>query len=1418
MRSSRRVGFAHHSAARRWRPIPRTRRALFEPLEDRRLLATAVADEFQVAPGQTIGVSLLGNDSFMPFATMTVYDQDGEPYDELDPAYWGFLTSPSHGGMANVVSGGPQQNDYSTDPGPEDYSSDFSFDYTADADFQGYDSFTYYLADGYDAWTLDNASTATVTILVDEAPAVADDFYSTSAGTPLDGSVLGNDSGCLGATLTASVISGPAHGSVEMNDDGSFTYTPDADFSGRDSFTYSASDGLLDSAASVDIGVGDYIEAPTANDDSLETSYQTPNGIVLLANDTDPQNDPLTATIVDPPSHGSVSGPDPDGYFMYMPANGFSGFDSFTYIANDGHQDSNVATVSVYVSSPPSYPPYAAGESYLAGQNMTLTIPARGVLANDTDPRNYPLTAVLASDAAHGTVTLASDGSFTYAPNTDYTGPDSFTYTADSGQGYSNAATVSLNVAVPPEIDMQAFYSDGRNLKIDYTVSNAAAEGAWRLAVYASSDGVSRDHLLWSGDGGRQLGNYTASFQPTYTDNLQWGDYRLLAVADPAGALPKLSTSDTTIGFGGGAYLAHERLTGKTVLQIQAGDDGDTVTAGLVDSSTLRLTQNGQPSDFDPAAIDAIHFHGGSGDDAFTSDATLPIDEWLFAGDGDNTLIGGAGDDIIFGGTGNDTLTGNDGQNHIAGGGGSDTIADDTPDPLPDVFVANSASTVEGHLVQVVLSLDAPAADEITIPYITDAAAGLLDDSYDNSISGTIVIPAGSQYGLLQLQTLGHWGDAGDYGFSVAFTKPSNAHLKGSSTSVAIYDQSKATTTVTLSPTADSGANVVNGAYFVNEDSEFTGTFSLANPAAQDVTITYHTEDGTATSPDNYEPVSDTVTIPAGETSATFSIDIGELTDAQRANPGSASFTVHIDSITGASLSSGANLDQTVTLVNTLDWGTHTAVVDLNFDRIADTRVDDRFGTPDEGYDGWFADERYVLVKLEGPDDFSESEIRGVNQLTTGSIGLPIPDPNTRYTLSITPVGDLKFGYHNTDTGYIQLGVPTSFTFNSSDLSAYDGQGDFERDFAVLSTDYNTAFQADDPVNNLPLNYHIPITEPPKVVAADETGFTVTSGGTLPIDSDASGNPLGDISENGVLRGSTDTDFADGVLHCGWFIPSGDPGGAYQVLHAQLVDGEGQALGTVKVNDNGSFLYTAKPNVWGEDFFRIIVTDANGRQSLKGTVYVNILAPNLDFKVDIGPTYEPAAGNESVSVADANKKFNDAVKQVTDNVWDAFHFTKSRPLKPPDADNLLVYGLSGFVIGITGEPTDGDFSNVTVTLVPIKLVFANKGPETVNMGAGLGILPGPASTGEHEDQHIIGIPDERQHMLALVGKSLTHVIGFIKGFEKAMSVVKKDNNLRSNPDTLKLLAAISTTGVDVTNDAGTWHNPGTGGADYDINA
>ncbi|MBC7221389.1 tandem-95 repeat protein [Candidatus Bipolaricaulota bacterium] len=367
-------------------------------------------DEATVPEDSSVTIPVLGND----------YDPDG------DPLSVSIVSGPTHG-RATVNPDG-------------------TITYTPNPDFCGTDSFTYKACDPAGA-----CDTATVTIhvtCVNDAPAAQDDRYTTNEDTPLVVSapgILGNDYDVDGDSLTAVLVSGPAHGTLALNPDGSFTYTPAENFCGEDSFTYKAYDGALYSnVATVRITVTCVNDAPVANDDEATVPEDSSVTIPVLGNDYDPDGDPLSVSIVSGPTHGWAT-VNPDGTITYTPNPDFCGTDSFTYKACDPAGACDTATVTIHVTCV-NDAPVAQDDSYTTNEDTPLLVPAPGILGNDSDVDGDPLTAVLVSGPAHGTLTLNPDGSFTYTPAENFCGEDSFTYKAYDGALYSNVATVTITV------------------------------------------------------------------------------------------------------------------------------------------------------------------------------------------------------------------------------------------------------------------------------------------------------------------------------------------------------------------------------------------------------------------------------------------------------------------------------------------------------------------------------------------------------------------------------------------------------------------------------------------------------------------------------------------------------------------------------------------------------------------------------------------------------------------------------------------------------------------------------------------------------------------------------------------------------------------------------------------------------------
>lgn len=146
----------------------------------------------------------------------------------------------------------------------------------------------------------------------------------------------------------------------------------------------------------------------------------------VLHNDSDADSDALTAILVQDPEHGGIS-LNPNGSFTYIPDKDFFGTDTFTYRANDGIANSNVAVVTITVRNV-NDSPTAVDDTYTVEKNQTLDVRAPGVLANDIEVDGDSMLAALTTNVSHGVLVFMSDGSFTYSPEENYVGQDSFGY------------------------------------------------------------------------------------------------------------------------------------------------------------------------------------------------------------------------------------------------------------------------------------------------------------------------------------------------------------------------------------------------------------------------------------------------------------------------------------------------------------------------------------------------------------------------------------------------------------------------------------------------------------------------------------------------------------------------------------------------------------------------------------------------------------------------------------------------------------------------------------------------------------------------------------------------------------------------------------------------------------------------------
>ncbi len=176
-------------------------------------------------------------------------------------------------------------------------------------------------------------------------------------------------------------------------------------------------------------------QAPIANDQSVSVDKNSSVAITLSA--TDANSDPLTYTIITQPTNGTLSGSAPN--LTYTPNTNYVGSDSFSFRANDGKVDSNIATITITINQV-NQAPIANDQSVSVDKNSSVAI-----TLSATDANSDPLTYTIITQPTNGTLS-GSAPNLTYTPNTNYVGSDSFSFRANDGKVDSNIATININV------------------------------------------------------------------------------------------------------------------------------------------------------------------------------------------------------------------------------------------------------------------------------------------------------------------------------------------------------------------------------------------------------------------------------------------------------------------------------------------------------------------------------------------------------------------------------------------------------------------------------------------------------------------------------------------------------------------------------------------------------------------------------------------------------------------------------------------------------------------------------------------------------------------------------------------------------------------------------------------------------------
>lgn len=341
---------------------------------------------------------------------------------------------------------------------------DGTYTYTPTNNFTGVDTFSFTANDG--TLTSQNANVTVHVGGTNTLPTVTNATFSTNTNSAFHGTLTGIDADGDPLTFSAGTAA-TANGTVQINPDGTFTFTPSNNFTGAGTFSFKANDSIgnsTDATATVNVGAG-LNQAPIGTSTSITTASNTAFRGNLEANDANGNNLTFAAGTT-AAAHGTVV-INSDGSYVYTPTNGYVGPDSFSFTANDGTANSTNTIVNVNVTAANTAPTVTTGTgTTTVGTNFTGSLSPLG-----TDPENNMLTYSAVTQPAHGTLALNPDGTFTYTPTAGFSGSDSFTFRANDGTLNSNVGTFNLTV----------------NANTDLLTLNLASNGTMGTSIRSTS-------------------------------------------------------------------------------------------------------------------------------------------------------------------------------------------------------------------------------------------------------------------------------------------------------------------------------------------------------------------------------------------------------------------------------------------------------------------------------------------------------------------------------------------------------------------------------------------------------------------------------------------------------------------------------------------------------------------------------------------------------------------------------------------------------------------------------------------------------------------------------------------------------------------------------------------------------------------
>ncbi|MFC2176506.1 Ig-like domain-containing protein, partial [Bacteroidota bacterium] len=339
------------------------------------------------------------------------------------------------------------------------------YNYTPVTDFTGVVQFIYEVCDDATPSLCDTA-VVTVTVLPDfngpdnDPPFAGDDAALTPQEVPVSGDLVANDTDPNGDNIiiNTTAVSGPSNGSLIINANGTYTYTPSTGFTGPDQFVYQICDDgspSLCAQATAYITVYKDNNPPVAVDDINNTLVDVPVAGNVSVNDSDPDGDNLTVTTTSlvGPSYGALV-LNANGTYVYTPGSGYVGEDSFTYVTCDDGIPTLCDTAEVAIEVAPltdgNEPPIANDDAFVTKIGVTV---AGSILTNDddVDGDNIIINTNPITSPSNGAVTIFADGTMSYVPSVGFVGKDVFTYSICDDGTPTLCDTAEVVIVVLPD-------------------------------------------------------------------------------------------------------------------------------------------------------------------------------------------------------------------------------------------------------------------------------------------------------------------------------------------------------------------------------------------------------------------------------------------------------------------------------------------------------------------------------------------------------------------------------------------------------------------------------------------------------------------------------------------------------------------------------------------------------------------------------------------------------------------------------------------------------------------------------------------------------------------------------------------------------------------------------------------------------